>query len=40
LEDTPDGGRGILLVRHMAGPLHYERAGGRNIVTLRLGSGG
>ncbi len=35
-DSTPVGGRGILLVKRMAGPLHYAYVGGRNVVTLRI----
>jgi serine/threonine-protein kinase RsbW len=36
LEDAPTGGMGITLVRHLAGPLEYERRGDRNRTRVRI----
>jgi anti-sigma regulatory factor (Ser/Thr protein kinase) len=36
LDDAPTGGMGLSLVRTIAGPIEYQRQGGRNRVTLRI----
>ena len=34
LEERPIGGLGIFLVRELMDSIHYERVGGRNVLTL------
>jgi len=36
MDSVAEGGRGLMLVREMVGPLQYERANGKNRVTLRI----
>ena len=36
LDFAAEGGRGLMLVREMVGPLQYERANGKNRITLRI----
>jgi anti-sigma regulatory factor (Ser/Thr protein kinase) len=36
MDCAAEGGRGLMLVREMVGPIHYERANGKNRVTLRI----
>ena len=33
-EERPIGGLGIFLVRELMDSIHYERVGGRNVLTL------
>ncbi len=37
LQEAPDGGLGLHLVRQLASVVHYERGDGRNRVTVRIG---
>jgi anti-sigma regulatory factor (Ser/Thr protein kinase) len=36
MDSAAEGGRGLMLVREMVGPIQYERANGKNRVSLRI----
>jgi len=38
VDNAAEGGRGLMLVREMVGPIDYERANGKNRMTLRITS--